>query len=63
MKQKINKIIDSFTWWLSKKPFILNDEYRIELIYIDRIFNSAKIKITKLSDNSQESVSVEANHE
>jgi hypothetical protein len=43
-----NKLTSSLTWWLSKKPFIINDEYQLELLYIDRINNSAKIKITNL---------------
>jgi hypothetical protein len=43
-----NKVTSSLTWWLSKRPFILNDEYQLELLYIDRINNSAKIRITNL---------------
>jgi len=43
------KITDEFTWWLGKKKeFNLNGEYSIELIWIDKKNNSAKIKITNL---------------
>lgn len=47
-----NKLKDSLHWWLGrKKPFIINDEYKLELLYIDRNNHSAKIKITNLSNN------------
>ncbi len=46
-----NKIKDSMHWWLGrKKPFIINDEYMLELLYIDKTNNSAKIKITNIKD-------------
>lgn len=48
-----NKLKDSLQWWLGKrKPFIINDEYKLELLFIDKENNSAKIKITNLKDNS-----------
>lgn len=50
-KRKTTPIKGEFTWWLSKKGFILNDEYRIDLLWIDRDNNSAKIKITNLKTN------------
>jgi hypothetical protein len=44
-----NKIKDSLTWWLGKKrSFVINDEYKLELLFIDKINNSAKIKVTNL---------------
>ena len=44
-----NKIKDSLYWWLGrKKPFIINDEYKLELLFIDKINNSAKIRVTNL---------------
>ena len=44
-----NKLKDSLYWWLGKKrPFIINDEYRIELLHIDREHLSAKIRVTHL---------------
>ncbi len=44
-----NKIKDSLYWWLGKKrPFFINDEYKLELLFIDKENNSAKIRITNL---------------
>ena len=44
-----NKLRDSLYWWLGKKrPFIINDEYKIELLHIDREHVSAKIRVTNL---------------
>ncbi len=44
-----NKIKDSLYWWLGhKKPFIINEEYKLELLFIDKENNSAKILITNL---------------
>lgn len=44
-----NKLKDSMYWWLGKKKaFILNDEYKLELLFVDKVNNSAKIKITNL---------------
>lgn len=43
------KLKDTLTWWLGKsKPFIVNDEYEIRLLFIDKENNSAKIEITNL---------------
>jgi hypothetical protein len=43
---------DSLYWWLGrKKPFIVNNEYKIELLHIDRNHYSAKIRITNLKNN------------
>ena len=56
------KIKDSIWWWLGKKhPFIINDEYKLELIFIDKRNNSAKIRITNLKNSSQ--VETELQHE
>lgn len=47
-----NKLKDSLYWWLGrKKPFIVNDEYKIELLHIDRQHYSAKIRVTNLKNN------------
>jgi hypothetical protein len=44
-----NKIKDSLYWWLGKKrPFIINDEYKLELLFVDKINNSAKIRVTNI---------------
>lgn len=48
----VGKLKDSLFWWLgAKRPFFINDEYKIELLYIDREHNSAKIRITNLKSN------------
>jgi hypothetical protein len=44
-----NKLKTQLYWWLGKRrPFVINDEYRIELLFIDKVNNSAKIQITNL---------------
>jgi hypothetical protein len=44
-----NKLKDSLYWWLGRsKPFFINDEYKLELLFIDKINNSAKIRVTNL---------------
>lgn len=44
-----DRLKDSLYWWLGKKrPFIINDQYKIELLYIDRNNVSAKIRVTNL---------------
>ena len=44
-----NKLKTQLYWWLGKsRPFIINDEYKIELLFVDKIHNSAKIQITNL---------------
>ena len=54
-----DKIKDSMWYWLGKKnPFVINDEYKLELLFIDKINNSAKIKITNLKNKTEETVSV-----
>ena len=52
-----NTLVDSLYWWLGKKNhFIINDEYKLELLFIDKINNSAKIKITNLKNKTEETV-------
>ncbi len=57
------KLKDKLYWFLGKKkPFIINDEYKIELLYIDRDHYSAKIQITNLkSGEVVESIEQESN--
>ncbi len=44
-----NKLKDSLYWWLGKKrPFFINDEYKLELLFVNKINNSAKIRVTNL---------------
>ena len=48
-----NKLKDSLYWWLGKKrPFFINDEYKLELLFVDKINNSAKIRVTNLKTGS-----------
>ena len=48
-----SKLKDTLTWWLGKrKSFIINDEYEIKLIFIDKINNSAKIEIINLKEEA-----------
>ena len=43
---------DSLYWWLSTaRPFYINNEYRLDLVCLDRKNNSAKIVITNLKTN------------
>jgi hypothetical protein len=43
------KLKDSLFWWLGfRYPFVINDEYKIELLHIDRVHQSVKIRITNL---------------
>ena len=54
-------IKDSIYYWLGKKrPFIVNNEYKIELLYLDKENNSAKILVTNIKSgtNIQQSVPV-----
>jgi hypothetical protein len=54
-----NKLRDSLYWWLGKsKPFIINDEYKLELLFIDKINNSAKIQITNLKSGLPQEILV-----
>jgi hypothetical protein len=58
-----NTLKDSLYWWLGKKrPFFINDEYKLELLFVDKINNSAKIRVTNLKtgaivESSQDSMS------
>lgn len=50
-----NNLKTSLWYWLGKKkPFIINQEYKVELLFIDKENNSAKIRITNLKNNSEE---------
>ena len=44
-----NKLKTQLYWWLGRsRPFIINDEYKVELLFIDKVNNSAKIQITNI---------------
>jgi len=50
---------DTLTWWLGRsKPFNINDEYEIKLLFIDKVNNSAKIEITNLKTKQREVMEV-----
>ena len=61
-----DKLKDSLYWWLSRsKPFIINDEYKLELLFVDKVNNSAKIKVTNLKTEEflEQAISIEAANE
>ena len=48
-----DRLKDSLYWWLGKKrPFYANDDYKIELLHIDREHYSVKIRVTNLKTNT-----------
>jgi len=51
---------DSIYYWLGKKrPFNINNEYEIRLLFIDKENNSAKIEITNLKTKAVDTVEVQ----
>jgi hypothetical protein len=59
-----DKLKDSIYWWLSKsKPFFINDEYKLELLFVDKVNNSAKIQITNLKTNVVQTTECEVGNE
>ena len=54
-----DKLKSTLTWWLGRsKPFIINDEYEIKLLFIDKVNHSAKIEITNLKTKEVETLEV-----
>lgn len=50
-------LTDSLSWWLNKKkPFVINGEYKVELVFINKDNNTAKIRITNLKNGESEEV-------
>ena len=48
-------IVDSMYYWLGKRrPFIINGEYELRLLFIDKVNLSAKIEITNLKTQKKE---------
>lgn len=59
-----NKLKTQLYWWLGKRrPFVINDEYKIELLFIDKVNNSAKIQITNLKTGDVITQDTEASDE
>jgi len=49
MSEFASKIKNQLYWWLkASRPFIINNEYKLELLHIDRDYESVKILITNL---------------
>lgn len=60
MKSYIGKLFSSVDWWLAKRrPFIINDEYKVELLHINTKTFTAKVRFTNLK--TEQSVEQEAN--
>lgn len=58
LKKKCN-IKDSIYYWLGKsKPFYINGEYMLKLLFIDKVNHSAKIEITNLKTKETQQVEV-----
>lgn len=50
-----DKLKSSLYWWLSRsRPFIVNNEYQIELLFIDKENNTAKIRVTNIRTSQSE---------
>lgn len=59
-----NKLHDTLVWWLGKaRPFNINDEYEIKLLFIDKENHSAKIEITNLKTKTKSTQQVEVTNE
>lgn len=51
-----DKLKDTLYWHLyPNKPFIINDEYQIKLIYLDKKRNIAKIEISNIKNEEDSS--------
>ncbi len=54
-----DKLQNTLTWWLGKKkPFVINDEYEIKLLFIDKVNHSAKIEITNIKTREKNTMEV-----
>lgn len=60
MSEFASKIKNQLYWWLkASRPFIINNEYKLELLHIDREYESVKILITNLNNGETQEVSCE----
>lgn len=55
----VGKLKTSLTWWLGSKGFVINDEYKLELLFLDFKNKSAKIRITNLKTGTISDSNVE----
>ncbi len=54
LDEKKVEIVDSMFWWLNRRrSFTINNEYKIDLLEVDKKRGTAKILITNLKTNSQ----------
>jgi hypothetical protein len=57
------KLKTKLYWWITKnRPFVINEEYQIDLLFVDTEKLSAKILITNLKDNTQNEQEVAINN-
>lgn len=62
MKDYANKLKTSLFWWLYKgRPFVINNEYSVELLFVDTKQYSAKILVTNLKNGEQQELSSDNN--
>lgn len=60
MEKFTGKIKNQLYWWLkSSRPFYIGDEYKIQLLHIDRDYESVKIQITNLKNGEIQEVECE----
>jgi len=60
MSEFASKIKSQLYWWLkASRPFIINNEYKLELLHIDRDYDSVKILITNLKTGEIQEVARE----
>lgn len=54
MRHYVDKLKTQLYWWLNKtRPFYINNEYKIELLNINRQQGSVKILVTNLKDSTE----------
>ena len=61
MKSKFaDTIKTSLYWWLRyDKPFVINDEYSLKLLHIDKNKDMVKVLITNLKNLDQHSIDLD----
>jgi len=57
----VGKLKTQLFWWIKRgRPFYINDDYKIELLFIDKEHLTAKILITNLKTDEQIQPDLEA---